>query len=136
MAKRVISLRNNEAIIKIEGAVGATTIALATDLLGANEVLDGNTPIVNIAGIIWTGTTGTATIVRNNVTIAALSGNGALTSQQGFQGDNGGNTFDLVITTAATEFQVWIKLHKIQGYQTKIQPEQYGSYDNPNSATS
>jgi len=136
MAKRIISLRNNEALIKIEGAAGANTIDLDVDLLGAWEVLDGATQTVNIVGITWTTTTGTATIVRNGVTIATCAGpTGSLTPNAGFHMDNGGNTNDIVITTAAAEVQIWIKVHKVGGYKTKIQPEQYGSYDDPTSAT-
>jgi hypothetical protein len=138
MAKRIIYVRNNEALIKIEGVAGTQTISLATDLLGANEVLNGQTPTVNFAGMVWTsGPTGFATIVRNGVTIASAIGCGSLSPNNGFQFDNGGNTNDIVVTTTgADDMQIWIKLHKIAGYQTKIQPEQYGSYDNPNSATS
>ena len=135
MAKRVISLRNNEALVKIEGAAGANTIDLDVDLLGAWEVVDG-TPTVNIVGIVWTTTTGTATIVRNGVTIAVCAGStGSLTPNNGFHLDNGGNTNDIVVTSATAEVQIWLKLHKVAGYKTKYQPEQFGSYDDPTSAT-
>jgi hypothetical protein len=134
MAKRIISLRNNEALVKIEGAAGANTIALATDLLGAHEVLNGVTPAVNFAGMTWTSVDGTAIIERGGVVIASTSGCGSLGPNEGFHMDNGGNTTDVVVTTTG-EVQIWIKLHKIAGYQTKIQPEQYGSYDDPTSAT-
>lgn len=135
MAKRIISLRNNEALIKIEGAVGANTIALATDLLGAWEVLAGTpTPTVNIVGIMWTSSGGgTATIARNSVNIVScVGGYGSLTAADGWF-DNGQNTSDIVITTATAEVQIWIKVHKAAGYLTKYQPEQFGSYDDPTS---
>jgi len=134
--KRVISLRNNEVLVKIEGAAGAVTIDLDVDLLGAHEVLDGQTVTVNIAGIVWTTTTGTATIVRNAVQVMSCAGpTGSLGPNNGFQLENGGNTNDIVITTATAEVQIWLKLHKVKGFQTKYQSEQYGSYDDPTSAS-
>lgn len=130
--KRVYSLKNNEALVKIEGAVGAVTIDLDVDLLGAGEALNGGTQTVVITGITWTGTTGTATIARNGVTVIAVPGAnpGTLGLNERFYED-GGKTFDIVVTTATTEMQVWLRLSKISGYRPKFEPEQFGSYDNP-----
>jgi hypothetical protein len=132
--KRLISLRNNEALVKIEGAAGAVTIGLATDLLGAAEVLDGGTQTVTLAGIRWTSVTGTATIVRNGVTIASIAAGSVGNFMENFY-DDGGKTNDIVVTTVTGEVQIWLKLHKVGGYKTMIQPEQFGSYDNPASAS-
>ncbi len=129
--KRLVSLRNNEAIVKIEGAAGAVTIDLDVDLLGGGEVLDGATQSVNIVGITWTSTVGTATIARNAIVVASTpAGSGSLGQLQNFFED-GGKTHDIVVTTAGGEVQLWIKLHKVGGYKTKFEPEQFGSYDNP-----
>lgn len=128
MAKRFQKITNNEVMVKIEGAVGANTISLATDLLGPREALDGATQKVNISAIIWTSNGGTATITRNGVTLVALSGPmGKLTKEENFF-EAGGNTFDIVITTSTAEVQIWLKLHKVGGYRTTFTPEQLGSY--------
>lgn len=130
-AKRLISLRNNEAVVKIEGAAGAVTIGLATDLLGAGEVLDGSgVQNVTITGLRWTSITGTATIVRNGVTIASIGAGTAGNFYETFY-DDGGKTFDIVVTSTTGEVQIWMKLHKTSGYKPKFEPEQFGSYDNP-----
>lgn len=135
--KRVYSLRNNEAKVKIEGAAGPITIALATDLLGAGEVLDGSgIQNVSITGIAWTSTGGTSTISRNGIVVASTPASaGSLGQLQNFFED-GGKTFDLVVTTSGGEVQIWLTLHKITGYKTKFEPEQFGSYDNPAAAGS
>lgn len=136
ITKRVVSVRNNEALVKIEGAAGAVTIDLDVDLLGAGEELNGGTQTVNIVGITWMSTVGTATISRNSIVVASTpAGAGSLGQLQNFF-ENGGNTSDIVVTTTGGEVQLWIKVHKIGGYKTKFQPEQFGSYDNPTTAAS
>jgi hypothetical protein len=131
MAKRIIRLTNNEALIKIEGAAGTNTISLATDLLGAGEALDGGTQTATITNVTWTTNGGTFTIVRNGVTLVSSSAPvGHLGPQQNFF-DDGGKTSDIVVTSATAEVQVWIRVHKVGGFKTKFEPEQFGSYDNP-----
>jgi hypothetical protein len=136
MAKRIIFLRNNEALVKIEGAIGANTIDIDVDLLGANEVLNGQTVTVNITAVSWSGLpTGTFTISRGGANLVAGSGSGSLGSPSSFF-ENGSNTIDITVTTATAEMQVWIRLHKVSGFGTKIEPEQFGSYDNITTAGS
>lgn len=134
--KRILFVRNNEALIKVDGPVGAVTLSLATDLLGVNEVLDGNTPTVNITMISWTGLpSGTFTVSRNGVNLIAGSGWGSLGSE-GNVIETSFNTNDITITTATAETQIWIRVHKLKGYATKMEPEQFGQYDNINAVGS
>lgn len=136
IAKRIIFLRNNEALIKVDGVVGAVTITLATDLLGSNEVING-TPTVNITSVSWSGLpSGSFTISRGANNLVSGAGYGNLSPKEGTFYENGNNTTDITVTTTTAEMQVWIRLHKVAGYATKIEPEQFGSYDNPNAAGS
>lgn len=132
MTISVSTLSNITARVKIQGAVGANTIALATSLLGSNEVIDG-VPTVNIIGVQWTGAAGgVITISRGGVNVITLSANspGTLTNINDSWYDNFNNTSDIVVTTSVAECQCWLTLKKLSGYQTKIEPDQFGPYDN------
>lgn len=136
--KRVLKLTNTEAILKFDGGVDTYTIDLQTDLLGANEVLDG-TQAVNITMMVVSGApTGVVTITRNSVILYHLSVDAcAVIDMQalGPVSDNTLNTYDIVVANTVAAAEVIIKLRKVAGYKTKIQPETYGVYDDPTSAT-
>lgn len=104
------------------------------------QLLDGSTQAANIVGVSWTGATGgIVTIVRNSVTVMTLQADAA--GNLDFSGqmmipDTISNTSDLVVTISGAQAECWLRLRKISGYKTTIQPEQYGSYDDPTVATS
>ena len=132
MAKTILRLTNKSALVKVSDA---QTIALATDLLLATEELDVvHVPSVSISRVFCTGG---ATIVRNGVTIVAnLPSVGSMDLDLSqFEGkDVEGATSNIVITPQAG-YQVYVLLRKDAGYITKIQPEIFGSYDNPTSTS-
>lgn len=136
MAKTVLRLTNNFAGVKASGA-GTYTFDLDVDLLLATEVVAG-TPTVNIAGAAFTGeTASTITVSRNSVDIFNISPSTASAidfSQMGMY-DTIGNTSDIVVTITG-KAQIYLQLKKVSGYKTMFQPEQYGSHDDPASATS
>lgn len=134
MNKSILRKTPQKVAVKVEGTNGTSTIELATDLLHSTEVVSG-TPTVNIVGMHWTGeATGVATIVRNNLRIATLSGGSAgeiLFSDSEFV-ENTANTSDIVITTTG-QMEVWLLLRKQDGYSSKIETAEFSVYDNVNA---
>lgn len=134
MNKSILRKTPQKVAVKVEGTNGTSTIELATDLLHSTEVVSG-TPTVNIVGMHWTGeATGVATIVRNDLRIATLSGGSAgeiLFSDSEFV-ENTANTSDIVITTAG-QMEVWLLLRKQDGYSSKIETAEFSVYDNVNA---
>ena len=133
MAKYVLTKTPTWSGVKCSGA-GTYTFTLATDLLDATrEALDGATQTVNIQEVQLSGAAASnVNITRNAVSIldADPSQGVALNfSQSGFI-ESVNNTFDIVVTITGNA-QIWMKLRKVSGYKSKIEPEQFGSYDNP-----
>lgn len=110
----------DEGIFKVQGSAGSSTISLATDLLGSNEVING-TPKVTIAGLSWTGTLDSIiTITRNSVIIFTLQAGatGFLDfGGQMFPPDNIEDTSDIVVTINNNQGELYIRLRKVAGYK-------------------
>jgi len=102
--------------------------------------LDGSTQAVNITGVNWTGGTGgVITITRNNVVVMTLQSAAAgmiFFDGQTMPPENTENTSDIVVSVSGAQSECWIKLRKVSGYKTTIEPEQFGPYDNPSVAGS
>lgn len=137
VTKTYLKKTHQEVIVKIAGTSGTQTISLADDLFPATgQVIDGATQTVNITAVSWTGETASvATVTRNSVRVFTLPG-GASIGQIEFNGqsmaaENTENTSDVVVAISGGQAEVWLKLHKISGYKTTIEPEQFGPYDNP-----
>ncbi len=136
-AKTFLRKTHGEVVVKVAGTGAAETISLTTDLLpAAGQILTpAGTPKVNIVGVTWTGApTGVVTIVRNSVTIMTLQADAAGSLE--FNGqmmipDSINNSSDIVVTISGAQAECWLRLRKIEGYQTTIEPEQFGSHDNP-----
>lgn len=130
-------LRNvhQEAVVKVYGpAATSETIDIST-LLASGQVLDGATQTVNIVGVTWTGTNATEiTVTRNSVRILTLPAAGTSTIDMGGQAlppDTVQNTQDIVVAITGGQGECYLKLRKIGGFKTTIEPEQFGPYDNP-----
>jgi len=134
IVKTILKLTERDAVIKLAGNAGASTIAVATDLKKANEVLSGaiHTPI---CGVQWTGSVdGLATIVRNGVTVMTLNGgaSGALEMNgQMMIPDTIEDGSDLVVTFTGAAMEVWLRIKKTSGYTSAIETSEFGQYDNP-----
>lgn len=131
--KTVLKNTHNEAVVKIAGTAAAATIDLQTDILHANQALDGGTQTVNIVGAQWVGLAGsTITITRNGVNV--ITAPGEQPTNMMFEGegyvDTIGNTSDIVVTIAGAEAQLYLTLRKVSGYATKIETAQFSVYDN------
>lgn len=135
VTKSFTKVAENEAVIKVAGTAAGATIALATDLLAPNQVVDGATQTVDITGIVWSGAVGgVITITRNAVVIATLqtdNGNFMDFSGQVMPPENTQNTKDIVVTMSVAQGECWVKVRKVAGYVSKIEYGLYGSYDDP-----
>lgn len=133
--KTILKKVHQEAIIKVQGTTAAEVISLSTDLLAVGQALDGATQSVNIVGVTWSGAAnGVITITRGATTIMTLQTNSC--NQLDFSGqqmipDTIANTTDITVTISGAQAECWLKLRKVGGYKTTIEPEQFGSYDNP-----
>lgn len=115
---RILKLTQTEALVKIDGAIGAVTINLATDLKLAAETA--STPAVNIVAMKVTGKPGgVASVARNSVNLWDLSADAdAYINLHEFGGvvDTTNNTHNIVVTTTGNECQLLLKLRKVSGY--------------------
>lgn len=141
MAKATLRNTHQEAVIKVSGGDATTeTIVLADLATTPGQVLDGATQTVNIVGVTWTGQNATEiTVTRNSVVVMTLPSTGSTTIDFGGQAlppENTENTSSIVVSIAGGQGEVWLKLRKVGGYKTTIEPEQFGPYDDPTVAGS
>lgn len=138
VTKTVLKKTHQEAVIKVAGTAAGETISLASDLLATGQALNGATQTVNIVGVTWTGAAnGIITIgrgVSGATTVMTLQANSC--NQLDFAGqemipDTIANTTDITVTISGAQAECWLKVRKISGYKTTIEPEQFGSLDNP-----
>lgn len=134
VTKTIIKNTHQEVIVKVAGTAGSATIALATDLLTANQALDGATQTVEITGVMVTGLlTNATTVTRNGVNILTFAGENSSTFDfqgQGFK-DAVEATKDIVVSMAGAEGQIYLKLRKSAGYKLMVENATYGAYDDP-----
>lgn len=135
VTKTVMKNTHQEAVIKIAGTAASATIDLSADIVAAGQALDGLTQTVNIVGVMWSGVTnGQIQVVRNAVVVKTMTTDTADYhdySGQDMIPESTENTSDIVVTISGAQAECWIKLRKIGGYKTTIEPEQFGPYDNP-----
>ena len=135
IVKTILKKTHQEAVVKVAGTAAAGTISLASDLLPTGQALDGGTQTVNIVGVTWTGAAdGIVTVTRNSVVVMTLQANaaGALEfNGQMMLPDTIENTSDVVVTISGAQAECWLRLRKVGGYKTTVEPEQFGIYDNP-----
>lgn len=118
ITKRVLRLTNTDAVVKVYGAAGSTTITLGTDLKLAGETL--GTPAVSITGLIVTGVAGgQVTVTRNSQVLYQLVTDNSPTIdllEFGNTSDDTNSTHDIVVTTTGAESQLLLKVRKTAGY--------------------
>ena len=133
--KTILKKTHQEAVVKVAGTAAAATIDLDQDIIATGQTIDGDVQQVNIVGVTWTGAdNGIITIARNNVTIMTLQANAAGMldfSGQSMIPDSVNNASDVIVTISGAQAECWIRLRKVGGYKTTIEPEQFGPYDNP-----
>lgn len=138
--KTILKKTHQEAVVKVAGTAAAETISLASDILASGQALDGSTQTVNIVGVTWTGAAdGIITITRNSVVVMTLQANAAGALEFGGQSmlpDTISNTSDVVVTISGAQAECWLRLRKVGGYKTTVEPEQFGFHDDPTVAGS
>ena len=135
VSKTILRNVHQEAAVKVAGDGGTATIDLSVDLLNPGLVLDGNTQAVNIVSVVWSGSAGgIVTVSRNNVVVMTLQANAAgmlFFDGQTMVAESTENTSDIVVTVSGAQAECWLKLRKVSGYKTTVEPDQFGHYDNP-----
>ena len=131
--KTILKNTNQEAVVKVAGNSGNTTIDLSTDLVAGTQVASGDTQTVNIVGIRWVGLSGSSiAFIRNSVNVLTMPGdapNGlGMAEGNGFV-DTEQNTHDITVAITGAEAQCYITLRKASGYATKVETAVYGAYD-------
>ena len=141
LTKTLLKLTETEAVVKVAGNGGTTTIDLQTDILDPNQEVSGATQKVTITGVRWNGELGNVLAIdRNSVRVLTLPTDAADTISfdgQELPPENTESTSDVVVTQTGTGYiELYIKLRKASGYAPKIETAQFSVYDNPNVAGS
>lgn len=140
VTKTILKKTHQEAVVKVAGTAAAATIDLAADLVAGGQVLDGVVQKVSVVGVTWSGdTNGIVTISRNGIVVFTLQANAAgmlYFDGQSMIPDNTEEASNIVVTVSGAQCECWLKLRKVSGYKTTIEPEQFSIYDNPNVAGS
>ena len=131
VTQTIIKRTQQEAIVKIGGTSGSSTIAL-DDLVCHNQVVEGTDQRVDIVAATVTGLLSSAiTVTRNGVATLAFAGENSAIFDfegQGFR-DFTNNDKDIVVTIAGAEAHIYLTLRKVSGFATTVETGIYGSYD-------
>lgn len=127
---------NLETIVKFQGVAADTgTLSLAT-LGAATQARNSDAPVVNIVKFVASGLlTSGVTVVRNSTTVLACAPENAPVLDLNTIGisDSVANDKDITVSITGAAATGYIVLRKIAGWSTKVETEQYGSYDNVNT---
>ena len=137
--KTILKNTHQSAVVKVGGTAGSATISLATDLLLGNESLDGETQTVNIVAATASGLIGSGvTITRGGTAVYACTPESGASMQFNAMGfvDVQGNTDDIVVTIAGAEAHIYLTLHKVSGYASKIETAAFSIYDDTDAVGS
>ena len=134
-AVRTTTIRNTnyETIIKYEGSSSdtAATIDIST-LASSQQARNSDAPTVNIVKLIASGLlTSGVLITRNGINILAAAPENAPVidlTQNGIS-DNLQNDKNIVITCSGAASTGYIVLRKVTGWDSKVENEKYGAYD-------
>jgi hypothetical protein len=129
----IIRNTNYETIIKYEGSSSdtAATIDIST-LASAGQARNSDTPTVNIVKLIASGLlTSGVLITRNGINILAAAPETApiIDLTQNGISDNLQNTQNIVITCSGSASTGYLVLRKLLGWDSKVEYEKYGAYD-------
>ena len=132
----IIKNTNKETVVKVDAVVNASGTIALTDLTSDDqELISGGTPTVNIVKAIFTGELGSAIrITRNGENILACAPENAPMLDLNSNGitENRHNTHNIVIVkegSAGVPVTGYLVLRKVEGWQSKVEYEKYGAYD-------
>ena len=124
---------NQETIIHFDTVAAESGTITIANLTASTQTRNSDTPAVNIVRFICTGELGAGTrVTRSGKNIISVSPENVPIldlTQYGIT-DNTNNTADIVIVNdVAKPVTGYITLRKIAGWDTKVEPATYGSYD-------
>lgn len=124
---------NNETVIKFQGAATDTgTITIANLTAGTQALVSGGTPTVNITKFFCTGLLSSGVSVSRNsvVNLVAAPENAPMFdfTANGWV-DSVNNTYDIAFTITGANAVGYIVLHKVAGWESKVEYATYGAYD-------
>lgn len=145
--KSILKLTHQEAVVKVWGPdTTSETIDISTLSAPGQELIPEGTPRVNIIGITWSGENETVSYIERDIlvedtptatNVATLPATGTSTlyfDGQTLPPETTGNDSDITVDISGGVGEVWIKLRKVDGFRTTIEPEQFGPYDDPTVA--
>lgn len=126
---------NLETVIKFQGVALDTGIITLADLGATTQARNTDAPVVNMVKFLSTGLlTSGVTITRNGTVVLVAAPENAPVLDLNTSGisDNVANDKDLTVSITGAAATGYIVLRKVSGWSTKVEPEQFGSYDNVN----
>lgn len=126
---------NLETVIHFtSSAAESGTIALNSLAAPTQALTVGGTPKVDIVKFVCTGELGSkVAIVRNGANVIVGSPENDISIEFNTMGIpvNNDDTADIVVTNGVAKAVTgWLVLRKVSGWSTKVETEQFGSYDN------
>lgn len=122
----ILSKSHNKAMVRVVATAAADndTVDISADLLATNETQTG-TAKVHIGRVLYS-TNSDVKITRNSVTVAHLYGNGWV--EETWWNINDQEDQDITVTFGGAGMVV-LELKKVSGYNSPVETEIYGSYD-------
>jgi len=104
-----------------------------------SQELDGATQAVDIIAATWTGAlAGIVTLTRTARIMTLNAGASGMLQFDGQQmpSESTNNTVDIATVITGGDIELWLKLRKVSGWKTRVEPEQFGPYDDVSLAGS
>ena len=123
---------NNETVIKFQGAATDTGTITIANLTASTQARNSDNPVVNITKFFCMGLlTSGVSVTRNSVVSLVAAPENAPTFDFTSNGwtDSVNNTYDLAFTISGANVVGYIVLHKMAGWDTKVEYATYGAYD-------
>jgi len=124
---------NQETVIHFSSSAIETGTITIANLTATTQARNSDAPVVNIVKYHVTGELGShLKIIRNSKNVISCSPENAPYAEFNAFGIPviNDNTFDIVISNhAAKDITGFLVLRKVAGWDTKVEPATYGSYD-------
>lgn len=129
----IVATRSSDTVVLLDTS---TTYSGTYGIAYRADELDGSVQTVPIVSFMYVGT-GVATVTRNTeqiLTFNAVGGEGGvqeLTSEMGPDKSQETHNITVAFTGADSRTHVWLKLRKVGGWKSRIEPGTYGAHDDP-----
>ncbi len=137
-AIHILKNTNSNAVVKVYRDTAGTETVTLDSLALASEELSG-TRTVNIRGIMYGMKPNSNIVIQRDVAGTPegeiyVNGSGVFDFYANGFADSTYNDRNIQVVFS-NEGTVFLMLSKVSGYKTKLQPEQFSVYDDPNSTT-